>query len=128
MTPILYMVIPRKINFKQMGRYSQSCGQRFRQSFKREFDWLGFNTSLMWRRFGHDSRKAIAIDANFTYKTGRKTPYIGKFWSGCTSSMKRGLPILGIGIVDVDAHDLSKHSLALWLMPLSRLFYFNVLL
>lgn len=104
-TLILYMVIPRKINFKQMGRYSQSSEQRFRQSFEREFDWLGFNTSLMWRRFGHESRKAIAIDASYISKAGKKTPYIGKFRSGCVSSMKRGLEILGIGIVDVDAHD-----------------------
>lgn len=104
-TLILYMVIPRKINFKQMGRYPQSSEQRFRQSFEREFDWLGFNTSLMWRRFGHESRKAIAIDASYISKAGKKTPYIGKFWSGCASSMKRGLEILGIGIVDVDAHD-----------------------
>lgn len=99
MTLILYMVIPRKINFKQMWRYSQSCEQRFRQAFEREFDWLWFNTSLMWRRFGHESRKAIAIDASYISKAGKKTPYIGKFWSGCASSMKRGLEILGIGIV-----------------------------
>lgn len=104
-TLILYMVIPRKINFKQMGRYSQSCEQRFRQTFEREFDWLGFNTSLMWRRFGHESRKAIVIDASYISKAGKKTPYIGKFWSGCASSMKRWLEILGIGIVDIDAHD-----------------------
>lgn len=73
-TLILYMVIPRKINFKQMGRYSQSCEQRFRQSFEREFDWVGFNTSLMWRRFGRDSRKAIAIDASYISKAGKRLP------------------------------------------------------
>ena len=28
---ILYMVLPRKINFTQMGRYSDSSEQRFRQ-------------------------------------------------------------------------------------------------
>ena len=99
------MVIPRKINFRQMGRYSRSCEQRFRQAFEREFDWLGYNTSLMWRRFGRHSRKAIAIDSSYISKVGKKTPYIGKFWSGCASAMKRGLEILGIGIVDVDARD-----------------------
>lgn len=88
-----------------MGRYSQSCEQRFRQTFEREFDWFGFNSSLVWRRFGHDSRKAIAIDASYISKAGKKTPYIGKFWSGCASAMKPGLEVLGIGIVDIDAHD-----------------------
>ena len=104
-TLILYMVIPRKINFKQMGRYSDSSEQRFRQLFERKFDWMAFNVSLMQRAFGVGGRKAIAIDASFISKAGKKTPYIGKFWSGCAAAMKRGLEILGIGIIDVDAHD-----------------------
>ena len=90
---ILYMVIPRKINFTQMGRYSDSCEQRFRQLYERDFDWLGFNTSLMTRGLGRGKRKAIAIDASYISKSGKKTPYIGKFWSGCASAMKRGLEI-----------------------------------
>ena len=88
---ILYMVIPRKINFTQMGRYSDSCEQRFRQLYEHGFDWLGFNTSLMTRGLGRGKRKAIAIDASYISKAGKKTPYIGKFWSGCASAMKRGL-------------------------------------
>ena len=102
---ILYMVIPRKINFTQMGRYSDSSEQRFRQLYEREFDWMEFNTSLMWRFFGHGLRKAIAVDASYISKAGKKTPYIGKFWSGCASAVKRGLEILGIGIIDVDARN-----------------------
>ncbi len=46
-TMILYMVLPRKINFKQMGRYSDSCEQRFRQLYERDFDWMGFNSQFM---------------------------------------------------------------------------------
>ncbi len=38
-------------------------------------------------------------------KSGKKTPYIGKFRSGCASAMKRGLEILGIGIIDIDSRD-----------------------
>lgn len=102
---ILYMVIPRKINFTQMGRYSDSCEQRFRQLYERSFDWMAFNSALMWMKFEASGRKAIAIDASYISKAGKKTPYIGKFWSGCASQAKRGLEILGIGIVDVDAHD-----------------------
>ena len=102
---ILYMVLPRKINFKQMGRYSDSSEQRFRQLFEKEFDWFGFNSSLMKRILGDNGRKAIAIDASFISKAGKLTPYIGKFWSGCDGAMKRGLEILGIGIIDVDARE-----------------------
>lgn len=102
---ILYMVLPRKINFTQMERYSDSSEQRFRQLFEREFDWMQFNLFLMRQRFGESARKAIAIDASYISKSGKKTPYIGKFWSGCASTMKRGLEILGIGIVDNDSRD-----------------------
>ena len=102
---ILYMALPRKINFTQMGRYSDSSEQRFRQLFEREFDWMQFNLFLMRQRFGENARKAIAIDASYISKSGKKTPYIGKFWSGCASAMKRGLEILGIGIVDIDSRD-----------------------
>ncbi len=102
---ILYMVLPRKINFTQMGRYSDNSEQRFRQLFEREFDWIQFNLFLMRQRFGESVRKAIAIDASHISKSGKKTPYIGKFWSECASAMKRGLEILGIGIIDIDSRD-----------------------
>ena len=98
---ILYMVIPRKINFIQMGRYCDSCEQHFRQLYEHGFDWLGFNTSLMTREFGRGKRKTIAIDASYISKAA----CIRKFWSGCASAMKRGLEILGIGVIDVDKHD-----------------------
>ena len=77
----LYMVLPRKINFTQMGRYSDSSEQRFRQLFEREFDWMQFNLFLMRQQFGESARKAIAFDASYISKSGKKTPYIGKFWS-----------------------------------------------
>lgn len=99
---ILYMVLPRKINFTQMERYSDSSEQCFRQLFEREFDWMQFNLFLMRQRFGESIRKAIAIDASYISKSGKKTPYIGKFWLGYAFAMKRGLEILGIGIIDVN--------------------------
>lgn len=102
---ILYMVLPRKINFTQMGRYSDSSEQRFPQLFEREFDWMQFNLLLMRQRFGESVRKAIAIDVSYISKSGKKTPYIGKFRSGCASAMKRGLEILGIGIIDIDSRN-----------------------
>ena len=102
---ILYMVLPRKINFTQMERYSDSSEQCFRQLFEREFDWMQFNLFLMRQRFGESIRKAIAIDASYISKSGKKTPYIGKFWLGYAFAMKRGLEILGIGIIDVNSRD-----------------------
>ncbi|WP_332456343.1 transposase [Petrimonas sp.] len=50
-------------------------------------------------------RKAIAIDPSFISKSGKQTPWIGYFWSGTAGQAKRGLEILGIGLVDIDNKD-----------------------
>src|SRR5690554_4462344 len=103
-TLILYMVIPGRINFLQMGRYGKSCEQRFRQNFSKDFDWLEFNLSLSERILTGD-RKAIAIDPSYISKSGKNTPWIGYFWSGAAGQAKRGLEILGVGLIDVDSKD-----------------------
>ena len=37
-------------------------------------------------------------------QVGQKTSHIGTFWSGCASSMKHGLEIIGLALVDVYAN------------------------
>ena len=71
-TLILYLVIPGRINFLQLGRYGKSCEQRFRQNFSKDFDWLEFNLSLSDRVLTGD-RKAIAIDPSYITKSGKNT-------------------------------------------------------
>ena len=92
-----------RLNFTQMARCGRSCESRFRQNFKKAFDWLSFNKSFLESTKGH--RIAIAIDPCYISKAGKKTPGIDWFWSGCASAMKRGLEILGISIVDADTKD-----------------------
>ena len=103
-TLVLYIVIPGRINFLQLGRYGSSCEQRFRQNFSKDFDWLEFNLSLSDRVLTGD-RKAIAIDPSHISKSGKNTPWIGYFWSGAAGQAKRGLEILGVGLIDVDNKD-----------------------
>ena len=122
----LFMVIPRKINFTQMGRYGSHVEQTYRNAFglkkSKCIDWLKLNVSLAKRFFGKQGRWAIAIDPSYISKAGKKTPHIGRFWSGCAQSVKHGLEIMGIGLVDIDAKDsmmlrahqsLSKKELSL---------------
>lgn len=104
-TLLLYMVIPRKINFTQLGRYGTYCEQCFRQNFTKEFDWLSYNLLLSEKIFGKQDRKAIAIDPSYISKSGKRTPWIGYFWSGCAGQVKRGLEIMGIGLINIDKHD-----------------------
>ena len=97
------MVIPGKINFTQMGRYGRHCEQCYRQNFGRlrskSLNWLRFNAALALRYFGTEGRKAIAIDPSYISKAGKKTPHIGRFWSGCAGTVKHGLEIMGLAAV-----------------------------
>ena len=56
-----------------------------------------------------DGLLAIAIDPSYISKSGKKTPHIGTFWSGCASSMKHGLEIMGLALVNMT---LVQHYIA----------------
>ena len=101
----LYMILPRKINFTQMARYGRLCEQTYRQNSNRRkkdcIDRLPLNLSLARRMLDMNGLLAIAIDPCYISKSGKKTPHIGRFWSGCAGAVKRGLEIMGIGLLDV---------------------------
>ena len=101
----LFMAIPDRINFLQMGRYGCFSEQTYRNNFENDdFDWFSFNEAII-REHLKGGRKAIAIDPSFIPKSGSKTPWIGYFWSGCAGEYKRGLEITGVGVIDVDNHE-----------------------
>ena len=105
---LLYVAIPRKMNFTQMGRYGSHCEQTYRSNFNRDrsksIDWMKFNLALSRQYLNLQGLLAIAIDPCFISKSGKKTPHIGKFWSGCAGSIKHGLEIMGLALVDVHAN------------------------
>ena len=104
-TLLLFMIIPRKINFTQLERYGKRCEQCYRQTVTKDFDWIGYNMELMNTLFEKNDRKAIAIDPSYISKSGKHTPWIGYFWSGSAGQAKRGLEILGVGVIDIDKRD-----------------------
>ncbi|MGN0195842.1 MAG: transposase [Candidatus Cryptobacteroides sp.] len=98
----LFLTIPNRINFLQMGRFGHSSEQRFRMNFRKRFDWLSFNRVFIQQN-GNRCRRAIAIDPSYISKSGKKTPGAGYFWSGCASAVKWGLELMGFALVDADA-------------------------
>ena len=98
-----------------MERYGTHCEQTYRTNFNRSrakcIDWVKFNLALCRRYLNMDGLLAIAIDPSYISKSGKKTPHIGTFWSGCANSMKHGLEIMGLALVDVYAlHDAARPS------------------
>ena len=115
---MLYLVIPGRINFTQMSRYSKYCEQRFRNQFKQKFDFMNYNTSLITPVVG--SRTAISFDPSYIEKSGKKTPYMGSFWSGSDQCTKKGLEIAQIALIDIDLNQ-SFHLEAVQTVPVKTL-------
>lgn len=97
---LLYLIIPRRINFLQLGRCGGFGEQRYRQQFGHKFDWLSFNACLATSLIGN--RVAIAFDPSYISKSDKCIPYLGRFWSYCAKMAKRGLEIFSIGLIDMD--------------------------
>lgn len=115
---MLYLSIPAKINFLQLGRYSLFGEQRFRNQSEKGFNFLCFNKALSEPWIG--TRNAIAFDPSFIHKSGKQTPGIGYFWSGCAGRALRGIEILGLSVIDADTR-LSFHLEAIQTPPTSCL-------
>jgi len=80
----------------QIDRISQACfiEQRYRQQFEKPFPFLDFNKELALSHGGN--RFVIAIDPSYINKSGKKTPGLGWYWSGCAGQAKWGLEIGGL--------------------------------
>lgn len=98
----LYLSVKGRLNFTSMARNSGSCESRFRQNFKKRFDWVLFNKQFVDSPSEGTKRIAIAIDPSYISKSGKKTPGLSYFWSGCANAAKWGLEILGIAAVNAD--------------------------
>jgi len=99
---LLFMSIRGKINFLQLARYGKFKEQRYRQQFEKPFDFLTFNKEFaLSQGSGH---YAIAFDPSYVNKSGKKTPGVGWYWSGCANTSKWGLEIGGLAAIDIDNH------------------------
>ena len=97
---MLFLSIKGRINFLQLARYGQFGEQRYRQQFEKPFDFMEFNKELA-TSYG-SGHYVIAFDPSYIRKSGKKTPGLGRYWSGCAQTSKWGLEIGGIAAVDVD--------------------------
>ena len=78
------------------------------------FDFFSFNKALSAPWIG--TRNAVAFDPSFIHKSGKQTPGIGYFWSGCAGRTLRGIEILGLSVIDADTR-LSFHLEAVQTPP-----------
>ena len=70
---MLFVLLPRKANFFQIGIYVKYCKKTFQKIFSKHFEWIDFNIELSKHLFQSPSRKAIAIDPSHISKSGKHT-------------------------------------------------------
>jgi hypothetical protein len=99
---ILLLSIKGRVNFLQLGRFGNFKEQRYRQQFEKPFPFLDFNKELALSHGG--KRFVIAFDPSYINKSGKKTPGLGWYWSGCAGQAKWGLEIGGLAAIDLDNH------------------------
>lgn len=99
---VLFLSIKGRINFLQLERYGKHKEQRYRGQFEKQFDFLTFNKDLILEHGG--KHFTIAFDPSYVSKSGKSTPGVGWYWSGCAGKIKWGLEIGGIAAIDIDNH------------------------
>jgi len=95
---ILFMGLRGKYNFTNMARYGTYCEQSYRNQLSEPFQWVEFNKSLI-DAYCCEERFA-AFDPSFIRKSGKKTPHLGRYWSGKDQAVKTGLEIGALAVVD----------------------------
>lgn len=96
---ILILAIRGRVNFLQLARYGYLSEKSYRNNFSKSFDWFTFNKILI---DDHCSDELIiGFDPSFISKSGKHTPGLGYFYSGCNSKYMKGLEIGAYSVIDV---------------------------
>jgi hypothetical protein len=98
----LFLSIKGRINFLQLQRFSGTDEQTFRNHFEKSFDFLKFNLEIVKEHGG--GHYTIGFDPCYISKSGKSTPGVNWFWSGCAGTTKWGLEIGGIAAIDIENH------------------------
>jgi hypothetical protein len=98
----LFLTIPRRLNFTHMSKWGEHCETTYHNWFKKDLDLVQFNRELIDAHGSGDH--FVIFDPSFLTKSGKKTPSIGHFWSGCLGKSKSGLEMSCFAVGDIKQH------------------------
>jgi Transposase DDE domain len=111
---VLFLSLRGRYTYLNFGRYGQKNEATYRHHHAMGFDFRTFNRHLIEE---HASpRRVIAFDPSYVSKSGKHTPGVGYFWSGCAGNAKWGLEVCGFAAVDLEANT-ALHYFAEQTMP-----------
>jgi hypothetical protein len=98
----LFLSIRGRLTYLNLGRYGDYCEQSFRINYEKYFDFKTYNTELIQTYCGDEL--IWLFDPSYLAKSGKHTPGVGYFWSGCAGSLKWGLELSALAIGDIENH------------------------
>ena len=101
----LWLVIPGRINYTNLSRYSDQSEQTFRNWFGKACPHLCINTGIvgvLQKAECMGSTLVLGADASFISKAGKATDGIAKFWNGSIGKVEEGLELSAATLIDLE--------------------------
>jgi hypothetical protein len=98
----LFLSMRGRYTFLNAARYGIFGEMTYRQHFERPMDWATFNYHLIM--YSTAPERFNSFDASYLSKSGKHTPGVSWYWSGCAGKAKWGLEIGAFSVVDVVNH------------------------
>lgn len=98
-TLLLYLSVRGRYTFLGLARYGDYCEQSYRNHYQQPFDWFDLNWELIHPHLSDE--RILVFDPSYIPKSGKLTPHIDKFWSGCLGKAVKGLELGVFGVVDI---------------------------
>lgn len=91
-----------KVNFMNLGRYSDRNEKTFRRQFSKPLNFLAFSRAFIEIEIPETHPVLSLLDASHLGKSGKKTFGLDHFYSGSENCSKRGLEISLLAMVDTE--------------------------
>lgn len=98
----LFLSLRGRYTYLSFARYGGKNELTYRHHFSSGFDFKRFNLALAQQYTC--CKRMVAFDPSHISKSGKHTPGVGYFWSGCAGKVKWGLELCGFAVVDITAN------------------------
>ena len=116
----LLLMLPGRVTFRNLSRYSPYHEKTFARWFARDFDFVSLNHAAIVEVVAPGHEHVLAFDPSFVSKSGKQTPGLDMFWNGAHSRAEKGLEIATLAWVDVTQNSAYTLSVEQTATTLSR--------
>lgn len=100
----LLLMLPGRVTFRNLSRYSDYEEKTFRRWFAREVDWVALNRVAIEQVVPAAHEQVLAFDPSFVPKSGKRTYGLERFWNSTHRRVEKGLEIHTVAWIDVNAN------------------------